>query len=276
MTWRVEGPQGRDRQVSPFRIAGRRPKTPPTLRNNQVTGKDESNSSLLHFPESPFDISLLEVNPPATVRHHPGLEPQAGSVQGRVLDTVIRCQAQQVDGLCAVSPEKALESRRAALGVVEKGAVTVDSRIRPLVKDLLNESGLQGGDQFRSGRALHAVDRPQDLLQPLHIDGLPNRTPRVVDGKTSVVARMPVLCGNDEFEDGGFQEAVGDRDDPISLRDGKSAAGTKVVLEVNQDEGAQICDYLPSLWRVARGRRCFFFTAGQVLLQLAQFPLKPS
>ena len=66
----------------------------------------------------------------------------------------------------------------------------------------------------------------------------------MVDGKTSVVARMPVLCGNDEFEDGGFQEAVGDRDDPISLRDGKSAAGTKVVLEVNQDEGAQICDYL--------------------------------
>ena len=172
-------------------------------------------------------------------------------------------------------PRRKLSSpgRGAALGVVEKGAVTVDSRIRPLVKDLVNESGLQGGDQFRSGRALHAVDRPQDLLQPLQIDGLPNRTPRVVDGKTSVVARMPVLCGNDEFEDGGFQEAVGDRDDPISLRDGKRAAGTKVVLEVNQNEGAQICDYLG---RVARGRRCFFFTAGKVLLQLAQFPLKPS
>jgi hypothetical protein len=51
---------------------------------------------------------------------------------------------------------------------------------------------------------------------------------------------MPVLCEDDVLEERG--DLVNGRNDGVTIRNGKRAAGTKVVLNVDNYEGVLICD----------------------------------
>ena len=88
--------------------------------------------------------------------------------------------------------------------------------------------------EFRAGRTLDGMDRPQNLHEPMQIYHLARSPVRMVGGEASMVSRMPILGGQDESET--FHESVDHRDHFISIGDTQSSAWQKVVLDVHHKE----------------------------------------
>ncbi len=85
--------------------------------------------------------------------------------------------------------------------------------------------------QRRAFAILHAVIRPERLPQAVKL-ALGIGLNLMLAGKAAVIRRVPVLAGNHRFA--SFQapvdKPVGDVHRTVALRDGKCAAGAKIIL----------------------------------------------
>src|SRR5439155_17689717 len=112
-----------------------------------------------------------------------------------------------------------------AVAVVEKAAVAVDPGIGALADDLLHAAHVQAGEEVSAARVLHTVDGPQDLAKAIEVDDLARGLAAVVGGEAAMIARVPVLRGDDQVE--GALHPIGDGDNGVALRNGQSAARDK-------------------------------------------------
>ena len=53
--------------------------------------------------------------------------------------------------------------------IIKKAAVTVDFRISPFLKDLLNSRTIQCMNELSAPRILNAMNRPKNLLKPVQL-----------------------------------------------------------------------------------------------------------
>jgi hypothetical protein len=56
------------------------------------------------------------------------------------------------------------------------------------------------GRESRAGRALDAMDRPQDLHNPVQINHFAGLPARMIGGEAPVTGGMPILGGQDQRE----------------------------------------------------------------------------
>jgi hypothetical protein len=83
-------------------------------------------------------------------------------------------------------------------------------------------------------RVLNAMDRPQDLFDPVEHDAVTGFFARMIGREAAVVRRMPIFGGDDEIK--VSLQFVGDRDDFITVRHRQGAAGQKVILKIDDDQ----------------------------------------
>ena len=89
----------------------------------------------------------------------------------------------------------------------------------------------------RTGRADHAMLRPQHLLAVFHLDRAEGRGARMVVGKAGMVGRMPVLCQDHGVIIG--HQVVDGGHDFVAAGDGKAASGAEIDLRVDHDQGCR-------------------------------------
>ena len=86
------------------------------------------------------------------------------------------------------------------MGIVEERAVTVDSRIFPLGKDLVDRLRVQVMVECGSPGLLYAVDRPEHLPETGQLNDVSRLATLVMRRKAPVIWRMPILAGYDPVE----------------------------------------------------------------------------
>lgn len=85
---------------------------------------------------------------------------------------------------------------------------------------------------------LHAVHRPPHLRQALQLaEGADLRMG--IHRKAAVIGGVPVLAGHDRLatRQTGSDRLIGNRDDGVARRDRQRAAGAKIVLQIDQQQG---------------------------------------
>ena len=88
--------------------------------------------------------------------------------------------------------------------------------------------------KLRTFAALNAVIRPQNLLESVYIDRLSGLLTLVSRGEGYMSLGMPVLrCHHKRKR---MRQFVDHRDNPIPLRHLQTAAGTEIVLDVNDEK----------------------------------------
>lgn len=92
------------------------------------------------------------------------------------------------------------------------------------------EPGMEGGP----GRALHAMMRPEDLRTIVQFDRLERCPAGMAGGEGGVSGRMPVLRQHDMAK--AAPERVHDGHDRIAIRHREIAAGTEIVLDVDDEQ----------------------------------------
>src|SRR4029077_18555963 len=123
-----------------------------------------------------------------------------------------------------------------------------DGAIKTLAQDEAGMGNLQIVMKSRAGCALHAMIRPQHLWSVGHGDRVVGRSPRMRGCKRQVSGRMPILREHDIAK--VFREPVEHCYDFMALRYRKCAAGTEVVLYIDNDEHIAVAD------RISRGQFC--------------------
>ncbi len=93
---------------------------------------------------------------------------------------------------------------------------------------------IQASVQIGARRALDAVIRPENLLAVGKIHCFERSLAWVRRGKAGMVFRMPVLRQDHSLETRG--DAIDDRYDLVSPRNGKGAATTEVVLDIDDEK----------------------------------------
>ena len=134
--------------------------------------------------------------------------------------------------------QPAIQFGFAPMAVIEKGAVAVDVDILSLVKYRVDQAAIEARMKLGASGTLNAVIRPPDLRQPVEFA---QRVDRFAGyrGEAAVVSRMPVLQRQHALAAGAefARIAVGDRHGHIAFMHGHGAAGTKIVLNIYDDEG---------------------------------------
>ena len=130
--------------------------------------------------------------------------------------------------------EKLAQAGGLAMAVVKKAAVAVDPGIGSLLEDFCEEPGRKSRDEGGARGVLHAMDRPEDLLQAVEFDDVARLLARVIGGEAAMVGRMPVLRCYDQVE--VWLQPVHHGYHSISLRHRQRAAGNEIVLNIGKDE----------------------------------------
>src|SRR5206468_1108242 len=73
--------------------------------------------------------------------------------------------------------------------------------------------------------------------QAVEVHHVPGGLAAMVGGEAAVIARMPVLRGDNDVEAAPADQLVGDGNDGIAFRHGERAAGDEIILQIDQDEG---------------------------------------
>src|SRR5437867_2138249 len=120
------------------------------------------------------------------------------------------------------------------MGVVKKGAVTIDHCIGSLVENVGDSACVKCGSEFSAARILNAMHRPQNLFDAVENDALARFFAWVICGKTAVIRWVPVFCGNNQVETP--LQFISDWNDFIAMRHGQRAAGQKIILKIDNDE----------------------------------------
>ena len=119
------------------------------------------------------------------------------------------------------------------MAVVEEAAVAVDGWVSSFLEDFLDAWLIERSGEFGAFCVLDAMNGPESLGKAVEFNLVENVFPRVVCGKASVVAWVPILCSDDEIE--SELELVNDGNDFVAIGNSKSAAGQEVVLDINKN-----------------------------------------
>ncbi len=119
--------------------------------------------------------------------------------------------------------------------VVKESAIAVDDPVLPFVEHSGDRLLLEQRMQRRAFAVLHAVIRPESLRQAVQL-ALGVGFHLVLAGETAVIRRMPVLAGDDGLaaRQAPVDKRIGYLDGTVAFRNRQRAAGTKVVLQINQ------------------------------------------
>src|SRR5215467_10271665 len=121
-----------------------------------------------------------------------------------------------------------------AMGIIEKCAVAVDDWISSFVENVSDAASLECCGELRAMRVLNAVNGPENLFYAVKDDALAGFFPRMICRKAAVIARMPIFRGEDQVE--MVLQFIGNRNDFVAVRDSQSAAGQKIVLQIDDDQ----------------------------------------
>src|SRR5438874_7119892 len=78
------------------------------------------------------------------------------------------------------------------------------------------------------------MHRPEDLFDTVEYDAIAGLFTRMIRGETTVIGRMPILCGKNQRET--LLQFVGQRNDFVTVRDRQRPAGQKIVLKIDNDQ----------------------------------------
>ena len=90
--------------------------------------------------------------------------------------------------------------------------------------------------QCRTGRALEAMIRPEDLRTAIQINSVEWALSLVIAGKRNVLRGVPVLGGDNQAEPSGEHQRLQRLYEPITFLDRQGAAGHKIGLEIYNDQ----------------------------------------
>src|SRR5947207_1020133 len=120
------------------------------------------------------------------------------------------------------------------MGVVEERAVAVHAWIDSLGEDASNSTRVERRSEFCAVGVLNAMHRPEDLFDTVEYDAIAGLFTRMIRGETTVIGRMPILCGKNQRET--LLQFVGQRNDFVTVRDRQRPAGQKIVLKIDNDQ----------------------------------------
>ncbi len=137
--------------------------------------------------------------------------------------------------------------------IFKEGRIAVDLGAKSFAKNQIGRIKTQAGVKFCPGRAFHAVIRPKRLRSIGHFDLTEGRSARVLAGERGMFSRMPILRQHDSPK--FWHHRVDPRDDLIALCDRQRAAGTKIVLNINDNQGCMCLVHHVLLRLVLRRKR---------------------
>lgn len=195
---------------------------------------DYCDPCLSHVFQRSRDVIGLEFHTTTGVFDNVSFEAKLQGVERGEFDAIVGGEAANENLGNIALAEVVTETGRLTMTVVEKAAVAINLRGSAFGEDPIPLGAIQAGNEVRAGGVLYTMLRPQDLRQAVQIDNFADRVSKMIGRETSVIGRVPILRSHDEIE--GLLELIDDRDDAVALRNGESAAGDEVVLNIDQDE----------------------------------------
>ena len=129
-----------------------------------------------------------------------GADAGTDTIERGKLDAVICRETADKEFVDVPIPQIFGQAGRAFSAIIEKAAVAVDSRINSFSKNVAKAFRAKLGGESRSGRSLDAMDRPQNLPNPIQINHLAWPPVWMVGGKAPMICRVPILGGQNERE----------------------------------------------------------------------------
>src|SRR5262245_10238092 len=182
----------------------------------------------------------VDVDAAARVLDHDHGKVLAARVLGRVAHTEIEREARGEDAAEAPLAQITGKAGRGLAVVLVEGGVGIDGRPEAFAQNELGVRNLQSVVELRARGALNAVIRPQDLLSIVDGDGLEWTLAPVRRCKRAVAGGMPILRQHHVPE--ARCDAIDDRHDFVAARNGKLAARTEVVLDVDHQQDVAFPD----------------------------------
>jgi len=164
-----------------------------------------------------------------------GFEAEAGGGEGGEADAEVVSDAGEEEAGEAAFAKIAGEAGGGDAIVFGEGGVAVDVLAEALAEDELGVRDGEVGMEVGAAGTLNAVVGPEGLGAVGGLDGVGKWVKAVGAGEGDVVRGMPVLGEDDLVEAGG--EGVDAGEEGVAVRDGQGAAGEKVQLHVDDEEG---------------------------------------
>src|SRR5690606_16577971 len=168
----------------------------PRPASEQVRGLDEADAP----PRAVLAQRVVagRIDGPGQAPDDRRLEAEIARIPGRPAHAVVArepADEQLLDPpLAQVAGEPGRRTLASRTPVVAEAAVRIDGGIGPLTDDRRHRLPRQAGHELGTGRALHAVIRPEHLLAAVHLDAVVGLAARMRRRERDVPARMPVLC----------------------------------------------------------------------------------
>src|SRR5437899_6314728 len=176
---------------------------------------------------------MLKLNSAAAIEDDVRVQSEVPSIQCAVFDAIVQRQAHEVDVLDRSLLQIISKTGFPAMRVVEERAVAIDVSLDALVKNLRDSACVECGSELSAVRVPNAMDRPQDLFDPIENDAVTRFFAGMICRETAVVRRMPVLRGKNQLD--ALLQFIRKRDDFIAMRHGQRAARQKIILEIDND-----------------------------------------
>src|SRR5262245_13923429 len=154
-------------------------------------------------------------------------------IERAVFDAVVQSEAHQVDVFNPVLLQVLSKSGVPAMGVVEKRAVTINVSFGAFVKNMRDAACVEFWGEIGAVHVLNTVHRPENLFDAVENDPVPRLFAWVICGKAAVIARMPILRGDDEIE--APLQFICNRNDLIAMRYRQGAGRHEIILKVDED-----------------------------------------
>lgn len=175
-----------------------------------------------------------QINRAAGIFDDEALEAESRTVDGGVADTEVIGKSAEEEPLEAALAEISSEAGRGEVVVFEERGVRVDVAAEAFAQDEFGVWNVDGWMKGCAGGILQAVFGPESLRTIRSLDGLEGLL-MMRGGKRDVLGGMPVLGEDDVLE--LLRERVDRWDDLIAFGYGEVAAGAKVVLHVDDEQG---------------------------------------
>jgi hypothetical protein len=180
-----------------------------------------------------FD-AVFDCDGAAGVLEDQALEAEGGAVEGGEADTEVVGEAGEEETLKAALAKISGETGGGLVVVFAEGRVGVDVGAEALAEDELGVGEIEAGMEGGAVGVLQTVVGPEGLGAVGGGYGVLWVAAWVRAGEGDVASRVPVLGEEDVGE--AAAEAVDEGDDLVAVLDGEMAAGTEVVLQVDDEE----------------------------------------
>lgn len=190
---------------------------------------------MFHLRDGLIDIARVEIDAAAGASGKGDVKAFVESIERGEFDTVIGGESANGDMCDPAAAQPLGHAGAVAAAVVVKAAVAVDLGASAFLENFIDAVSIECCREFRALGFLNAVNGPESLRQAMKVDGFKDGASGVIACEATVIRRVPVLSGHDQVE--VAHEKIGGGDDFIATGYGQCAAGEKVVLDVNEDEG---------------------------------------